>query len=100
LRGQLIAVFKEIGCSLNDYFLYSKMIYASTLLLSAPDSVVSIAQTIGYATQSHFGKAFKEYFGLTPTEYRKNNIALQPLPDKTIPASLSFDVGQAFQKKQ
>ena len=58
------------------------MIYASTLLLTSPDSIVSIAQTIGYATQSHFGKAFKNYFGYTPTEYRNNGIPFPPLQNK------------------
>ena len=90
---QLYRIFKkETGCTLNDYFLYSKMIYASTLLLSSPDPIVSIAQTIGYATQSHFGKAFKEYFGLTPTEYRKNNVSLPPVQGKAIPTPLTFDI--------
>ena len=80
---QLYRIFKkETGYSPSDYFLYSKMIYASTLLLTSPDSIVSIAQAIGYATQSHFGKAFKNYFGYTPTEYRNKGIPFPPLQNK------------------
>jgi len=52
------------------------------LLLQLCLSIVSIAQAIGYATQSHLGKAFKEHFGCSPTEYQKNNQPLPPLNDK------------------
>ena len=76
---QLYRIFKkETGSNLNDYFLQSKMAYASTLLLTSSDSALSIAQTIGYATQSHFGKAFKDYFGCSPSTYRKNNATITP----------------------
>ena len=90
---QLYRIFKkETGYSPSDYFLYSKMIYASTLLLTSPDSIVSIAQAIGYATQSHFGKAFKTYFGYTPTEYRNNGIPSPPLQNKfTLTPSIPQD---------
>jgi AraC-like DNA-binding protein len=77
---QLYRIFKkETGQSLSEYFLYSKMCHASNLLLNSSDPISSIAQTLGYATQSHFGKAFKDYYGSTPTEYRKNNIQKDPL---------------------
>lgn len=76
---QLYRIFKkETGTTLNDYFMYCKMNYASSLLLTSDYSVVYIGQTIGYATQSHFGKAFRDYFGVTPTEYRKNSGACIP----------------------
>jgi len=30
-----------------------------------------VAQQTGFSSQSKFGKAFKDYFGVTPLEYRR-----------------------------
>jgi AraC family transcriptional regulator len=41
-------------------------------LLSAPNASPSqIAFAVGFADQSHFHRTFKEFMGMTPTEYRK-----------------------------
>lgn len=78
---QLYRIFKkETGYTLSDYFLYAKMNYANNLLLNSTDSIASIAQVLGYATQSHFTKSFKNYFGYTPTQYR--NFPNNPKKDK------------------
>lgn len=40
-------------------------------------SVSEIARDMNFRTQSHLGKYFKEYFGITPTDYRRNTPACQ-----------------------
>lgn len=58
---------KPIASYMKDY----RMEEAKELLLSTTDSILFIAQSVGYETQGKFSSAFKEYTGLLPTEFRK-----------------------------
>ncbi|MBQ3506002.1 MAG: helix-turn-helix domain-containing protein [Clostridia bacterium] len=65
--------FKQyMQMTLSDYFLTIKMNYAKLLLEKGNTSILSIAETIGYTKQSHFNLAFKNFFQLTPLQYKKN----------------------------
>jgi AraC-like DNA-binding protein len=46
---------------------------AAQLLRETRDSVAGIAATVGYENQSKFTAAFKETYGMLPTEYRKRH---------------------------
>ena len=46
---------------------------AEELLRSTNYKVVEIATSVGYDDQLAFSKAFRLFFGISPTEYRKNN---------------------------
>ena len=50
-----------------------RMEQAARLLLETNDSIFSIAQAVGYGNQSKFTAAFKEYFQMLPTEYRRQH---------------------------
>ena len=41
------------------------------LLLQTQDDIASIAQAVGYESQSRFSSAFREQYGALPTEYRR-----------------------------
>jgi transcriptional regulator GlxA family with amidase domain len=45
---------------------------SSARLLGQPElSVDAIASRVGFASRSHFSKAFSEHFGCSPTTYRE-----------------------------
>ena len=44
---------------------------AAGLLLHTQDDIASIAQAVGYESQSRFSSAFREQYGALPTEYRR-----------------------------
>ena len=62
---------KYYGMSPTAYLTKAKIIQASNLLMNQELLVVDIAQRLGFATQSGFIKAFKAYFHLSPSAWRK-----------------------------
>ena len=47
-----------------------KLRYARRLLLVTEMSATEISEAAGYATQSHFNREFKDYFGTSPLKMR------------------------------
>lgn len=69
---QLYRIFKnETGETLTQYFHKTKMKHAAQLVLNTTESIANIAQIVGYSTQSHFCKTFKQFHGVSPLDYRK-----------------------------
>lgn len=50
-----------------------RMKQAKVLLLNSVQSIDSISSYLGYSTLSSFSYAFKEYYGVSPREYRRKN---------------------------
>ncbi|MBU9738931.1 helix-turn-helix transcriptional regulator [Diplocloster agilis] len=70
----LKTVFKAVyGNSIAAHTREHRMEQAAKLLLETNDSISRIAQAVGYGNQSKFTAAFKEYFQVLPTEYRKHH---------------------------
>jgi two-component system response regulator YesN len=63
---------KETGVSLGTYIIEVRLTIAKQRLKTTNLSVNTIAFKVGYANYSYFSKLFKQYFGCTPYEYRKN----------------------------
>lgn len=64
--------FKNVyGTGFLEYQQKVRMEKAGKLLCESPDAVGSICEMVGYLTQAKFGAAFKDYFGMTPLEYRR-----------------------------
>ena len=71
-QEHIIRLFKNVGLdSPNKIFTKNKMDYACTLLSSSDMKIVNIAELCGIYSQNHFYYAFKKYFGISPTDYRK-----------------------------
>lgn len=51
----------------------ARMSAASILLTHTDFSIASIAEELGYASPEHFATAFRQYFGQSAREYRKQN---------------------------
>ncbi len=62
---------KETGRSIHAYINEVRLDTAASMLRFSDYSILEIASAMNYSSQSHFSKAFKEYFNITPNEYRK-----------------------------
>ncbi|MFD0960357.1 helix-turn-helix domain-containing protein [Paenibacillus chungangensis] len=73
--GYLSTYFKEkTGINFVDYVNEFRVKKAMDLLFQAELRIQDIAQEVGYLSLSSFNRAFKKFSGVTPTEYRRNNL--------------------------
>ena len=73
----LSAIFKkETGCSVGDYIKIARIERAKVLLQSTNLNVEDIWEEVGFSSRSVFGKAFRSVVGMTPREFRDQNIRL------------------------
>ncbi len=69
----MAAVFKqETGTTMQKFHNSLKMNEAARLLRSTLSSVGEIAEELGYADVLYFSRCFHKFFGVSPTEYRRN----------------------------
>ena len=77
-RGECCRVFKRVEqVSPVQYLTRFRLEQSLKLLSRAELSVQEIAQQVGFGTGSYFTERFREHFGRTPSEYRRQN------PEKT-----------------
>ncbi len=55
----------------HRYVLSRRIQEALRLLPLSANSIASIAMDLGFSSQSHFTKVFREYTGMTPTQARR-----------------------------
>ena len=60
----------------NEYIRQYRLQVACRMLTDTEESITNIAQLCGFGTSSFFGKVFREYFQMTPLEYRNQNIKI------------------------
>jgi len=72
-----ISIFfkKQTGESLKQYIIKHKIKLIEARLLYSQLTLSEIADEFGYTDESHFCKQFKKYTGITPTEFRKMDVA-------------------------
>ena len=64
----------ETGQTLNQYITEYRMEKAKQLLKDARFKITDISSRVGYSDGNYFGKSFKKYSGLSPSEYREQNL--------------------------
>lgn len=70
----LSRLFKlRYGSNIYEYLLLVRMERAKELLLDKDLKIQDIALRTGYSDTNYFSKAFRNYTGLTPSEYRKGD---------------------------
>lgn len=70
----IIGKFKDVlFTSPHRYMITRRMALAQRLLLSGDLSLCDIARRCGYDNEFYFSRAFKNYFGSPPSQYRKVN---------------------------
>ena len=61
-----------LGCSPGRYFMKMKVRQADEWLLTTDRTVEDIASSLGFSSLFHLSRAYKELFGVSPTQARKN----------------------------
>lgn len=62
---------KETGETVSGFILRSRIEEAKGMLCYSDDALSEIAKYLGFCSQSHFSKTFRQYTDMTPGEYRK-----------------------------
>lgn len=83
-------LFKEVnGLGFTDYILNKRMDYARDLLDNSQMPITTIGYEVGFKDPSYFARAFKQFSGCTPSEYRQARLnealAAEPALDKELP---------------
>ena len=60
----------KTGINFRDYVLKVKIEEAKRLLKTSGDNISQVAYAVGYDDYRSFYRAFKNYTGLTPSEYQ------------------------------
>lgn len=67
--------FREIsGMQLRDYLRYRKLAFALKDVRDTETGILEIALSYGFSSHEAFTRAFKEAYGITPSEYRRNPV--------------------------
>jgi AraC-like DNA-binding protein len=65
--------FKEfVGVTPMEYLTRWRMMLAADKLMNSSDSISQIARSLGYESESAFGKAFRRALGSSPRKYSRN----------------------------
>ena len=59
----------------NELINITRLKKAAELLAGADYKIYEIATMVGYHSQNNFGRNFLKQFGMSPTEYQKQNAA-------------------------
>lgn len=71
-REYLTKIFKErYNCGIYEYALNLKMSRSLELLNNLDISINEISLRLGYSNSNYFSKAFKNFHGYSPSEYRE-----------------------------
>lgn len=62
---------QETGENLSDYIMRYRMEQAAVLLRSTEFRIYELAARLGFQNPPYFSKLFKNYYGITPQEYRE-----------------------------
>lgn len=72
--GYLSILYKKITRkNFSDFILQVRMEKAKGFLSDSKYQIYDIAENLGYKSPKNFSRAFKEYYGLSPREYRKTS---------------------------
>ena len=70
--GTIFSKSSEYG-EMSTYILKLRLDYAAKLLMEQPDkTVVQIASDSGFSSSAYFSNCFRQQFGMTPTDYRRD----------------------------
>ncbi len=67
-----------VGATPMEYLTRWRMLLAADRLKNSSEGLCAIAQSLGYDSESAFGKAFRRIMGRSPRQYTRSNAALPP----------------------
>ena len=63
---------KEFGMTITEYILQKRMKKAAQMLSNDGDiSIKEVSEACGFADIEYFSRSFKQYYGASPSTYRK-----------------------------
>jgi AraC family transcriptional regulator len=63
---------KSTGETPHRFVLRQRVERAKQVLRSAHMRIIDVAVACGFKTQEHFAQVFRQMYGVSPTEYRRN----------------------------
>lgn len=73
-RTHLAHKFKEVeGITVQQYIQKERCRHAANLLQYSDYSIALISEYMHFSSQSYFGSCFKQWYGVTPKEFRQQN---------------------------
>lgn len=63
----------QTGMTFSEYLLMLRMEESKRLLKDPVIKIYEVSSMVGYENAHNFSRAFKNYFGISPKEFRKNN---------------------------
>lgn len=66
---------KETGMKFVDFVTQTKMQKAMELLATSPAKINEVAGLVGYDDVKYFSQTFKKFTGMTPSQYREQQVA-------------------------
>lgn len=74
-KNYLCTIFKrETGRSPIQYLIELRMEAAGKRLLTTDESIADVARYVGYKDPLYFSKEFRKYYGVSPTQYRRDGV--------------------------
>lgn len=74
-RSYFGKIFKDtVGSSPQDFLMNYRMVKATELLKMTQLSIGDISNAVGYSNQLHFSRAFKNIYGVSPRDWRKQHM--------------------------
>lgn len=64
---------EEVGSGISDYMNEMRIEQAKKLFDTQEYMIYEVAEKVGFTSSQYFSKIFKQYTGMTPNEYRRNN---------------------------
>ena len=84
-RTYLARKFSEVeGITIQQYIIQERCKHAASMLKHSDTPISVIASYFCFSSQSHFGKHFKDMYGITPKEYRERETSAN------VPSSRSY----------
>lgn len=78
-RSYFGKIFRDaVGKSPQEFLIQYRMTKAAELLKLTRLSIKDISNAVGYPSQLHFSRAFKNTFGISPREWRAQNQVISP----------------------
>ena len=90
------------GYSLGEYMRNRRLYMAAMDLLAGEDKVIDIAYQYGYQTPESFTKAFTRFHGFSPSQVKKERMAVRPFLPLKLKISIQGgkDVDYTVEKKE
>ncbi len=61
---------KATGISPHQYVMKARLDRAQQMLVQTDLSLAALSEATGFTSQSHFSRAFRAWFGMSPSDYR------------------------------